>query len=131
MNSNNNAKCPYKFKVFVYPLVPSLPSFRFSEEARINKTLHICQKCIFEQFSLEYIIYDFFTQFCGRTYDPEEADYFYTPMVRDAEYRVNLQINNRESSTTELALLDIIENQNHTKSQNGASILLKQLEKLL
>lgn len=108
-------KCKYGFKVFVYPPVHSLPSLRLSEEARVNKTLHVCQKCIFEQFSLEYILYDFFTQFCGRTYDPEEADYFYTPIVRDAEYRVNLHVNNRESSATELALLDIIENQNHTR----------------
>lgn len=114
-NRGTKTKCPYNFKVFVYPVVPSLPSFRYSEEARRNKTLHICQKCIFEQFSLEYILYDFFTQFCGRTYNPDEADYFYMPIIRDAEYRINLQVNNRESSSTELALLDIIENQNHAK----------------
>ena len=26
---------------------------------------------------------DFFTQFCGRTEDPNEADFFYLPIVRD------------------------------------------------
>jgi hypothetical protein len=29
---------------------------------------------------------DFFTQFCGRTYDPYEADFFYLPIVRDVSY---------------------------------------------
>ena len=26
---------------------------------------------------------DFFTQFCGRTLDPLQADFFYLPIVRD------------------------------------------------
>ena len=36
-----------------------------------------------EQFALEYVVHDFFTQFCGRTADPEEADFFYLPIIRD------------------------------------------------
>jgi hypothetical protein len=28
-------------------------------------------------------VYDFLTQFCGRTMDPEEADFFYLPVIRD------------------------------------------------
>lgn len=71
---------------------------------------------ILEQFALEYIIFDFFTQFCGRTYNPDEADYFYLPLVRDAEYRVTLQssIRNRAPSSAEIALLDILEKKDST-----------------
>jgi hypothetical protein len=105
--------CPYDFKVYVYDLPDHIPSVRYGVEARKNKTLHVCQKCILEQFSLEYIVYDFFTQFCGRTYDPAAADFFYLPIIRDAEYRVKIDSNNkgkRQPSTTEQALLDILEN---------------------
>lgn len=107
--------CPYGFKVFVYPLPTSLLSIRISEEARLNRTLHVCQKCIFEQFSLEYIMYDFFSQFCGRTYNPEEADFFYLPIVRDAEYRMAMENRGpraRAPSMTEQALLNIMEKNN-------------------
>ena len=87
--------CKYDFKVYVYPLPGHLAPVRLAEEARRNKTLHICQKCILEQFSLEYVVTDFLTQFCGRTNDPEEADFFYLPLIRDAEYRVTLDHNNK------------------------------------
>lgn len=36
-----------------------------------------------EQFALEYVVHDFLTQFCGRTTDPEKADFFYLPVIRD------------------------------------------------
>jgi hypothetical protein len=36
-----------------------------------------------EQFALEFVVMDFFMQFCGRTYDPDLADFFYLPIVRD------------------------------------------------
>lgn len=104
--------CKYDFKVFVYPLPTSLLSIRISEEARYNRTLHVCQKCIFEQFSLEYIMYDFFSQFCGRTHNPQDADFFYLPIVRDAEYRMALESRGpraRSPSLTEQALLNIME----------------------
>ena len=55
---------------------------------------------------------DFFTQFCGRTFNPLEADYFYLPLIRDAEYRHTLGSKGaakRQPSTTEQALLDIVE----------------------
>lgn len=110
--SNNAAVCKYDFKVFVYPLPTSLLAIRISEEARINRTLHVCQKCIFEQFSLEYIMYDFFSQFCGRTMNPTEADFFYLPIVRDAEYRMAMEQRwpkARAPSLTEQALLNILE----------------------
>merc|ERR1712054_308855 len=80
--------CPYKFKVYVYPLPASLGAVKNGREARENRTLHICKKCILEQFSLEYIIEDFFINTCARTFDPEEADYFYLPLLRDAEFRL-------------------------------------------
>lgn len=110
-----SGECQYNFKVFVYPLPTSLLSIRISEEARFNHTLHVCRKCIFEQFSLEYIAYDFFSQFCGRTWNPEEADFFYLPIVRDAEYRMAMENRGpraRAPSLTEQALLNIMEKNN-------------------
>lgn len=115
-NRYSSGKCPYEFKVYVYELPSTLASVRLSEEARKNKTLHVCQKCILEQFSLEYIIHDFFTKFCGRTHNPDEADFFYLPIIRDAEYRLAMEDrhrkNNRAPSHTEQALLDILEKNN-------------------
>jgi hypothetical protein len=108
-----NKSCPYDIKVYVYTIPKELPSVRFSEEARHNKTLHVCQKCILEQFSIEYILYDFFTQFCGRTENPDEADFFYLPIIRDAEYRIKLDSKSgskRQPSITELALINLLEN---------------------
>lgn len=109
--------CPYKFKVFIYDIPVDLPSVKVSEEARRNMTLHVCHKCILEQFSLEYIIYDFFHQFCGRTFNPDEADFFYLPIIRDAEFRLTLEkgIRNRAPSSAEMALIDIIERNDSTK----------------
>ena len=102
--------CKYDFTVYVYPLSSSLSPLRLAEEARRNQTYHICIKCIFEQFALEYVVYDFFTQFCGRTYNPEEADYFYLPIVRDIDYRTTLP--NRNPSPMENVLLQAIEKKN-------------------
>jgi hypothetical protein len=94
----------------VYPLSLALGPLRLAEEARRNGTYHICQKCIYEQFALEYVIYDFFTQFCGRVNDPEEADFFYLPIVRDIEYRIALQHGGRrDSSMIEKVLLSALE----------------------
>jgi hypothetical protein len=111
-NLSEISKCKYGFKVYVYPIPFSISSIRISEEARKNKTLHVCQKCILEQFASEYIFYDFFSQFCGRTYNPYEADYFYLPIVRDAEYRVAMELKlpkARAPSITEQAILNILE----------------------
>jgi hypothetical protein len=71
----------------------------------------VCHKCILEQFSLEYVFYDFLTQFCGRTYNPEEADFFYLPLIRDAEYRTSLDArgpHSRAPSLSEQALLGML-----------------------
>ena len=104
--------CQYDFKVYVYELPPDIPVVRLGNEARANYTLHVCRKCMLEQFGLEYIVNDFFTQFCGRTYDPSEANYFYLPLLRDAEFRVTVDsasTRKRQPSPAEEALLDIIE----------------------
>lgn len=106
-----SSRCPYDFKVYVYELPHNLGAVQLGEEARRNNTLHICHKCILEQFSLEYIVMDFFTQFCGRTRDPGAADFFYLPLLRDAEFRM-AQIRggtrNRAPSLTEEALIDAL-----------------------
>lgn len=107
---SSRSKCHVDYKVFVYPLPASL--LQRGEEARRNQTYHICQKCIFEQFALEYIVFDYFTQFCGRTYNPEEADFFYLPIIRDLDYRIALSTGGgRASSPTEQALLAVLEKQ--------------------
>lgn len=103
--------CKVGYKVYVYDIHPDL--LKNAEQARKDRTFHICTKCIYEQFALEYIIFDYFTQFCGRTYHPEEADFFYLPIIRDVDYRIALNNKgNRASSSIELALLDAIEKQN-------------------
>lgn len=104
--------CKYDFKVYVYPIPASSSVLRVSEEARRNGTLHVCRKCILEQFALEYIVYDFFTTFCGRVHDPEDADFFYLPLVRDAEFRLAMQERGarfRNPSQAEEALLAALE----------------------
>lgn len=106
----NHSVCKYDFTVFVYPLSSNLSPLRLAEEARRNQTYHICKKCIYEQFALEYVVYDFFTQFCGRTYNAEEADYFYLPIVRDIDFRVALP--NRSPSLVENVLIEAIEKNN-------------------
>jgi hypothetical protein len=108
--------CEYDFKVYVYEIPPALDSIRISQEARWNKSLHVCHKCILEQFSLEYIVNDYFTQFCGRTYNPDEADFFHLPLVRDAEFRMAMSIStrNRAPSASEWALLNLLEKNDST-----------------
>ena len=86
-----------------------------SEKARAQRSFHVCKKCIYEQFSLEYVIYDYFTQFCGRTYDPAEADFFYLPIIRDVDYRIALQSGDRKPSLIDSALIEALEK--HTTTQ--------------
>ena len=110
--------CPYDFKVYVYEIPGDLPSVRLGREARKNSSLHVCQKCMLEQFALEYIVGDFFTQFCGRTLNPSKADFFYLPLIRDAEYRVSIDTkrpDKRQPSLTEIAILDILEKSESSK----------------
>jgi hypothetical protein len=117
LSSTTTTTCPYDFTVYVYDIPITIDSIRISKEARKNHTLHVCHKCILEQFSLEYIVYDFFINFCGRTFNPKIADYFYLPIIRDAEFRYNLNKKGnryRQSSLTEQALIDIIEKNDST-----------------
>eukprot|EP00601_Ochromonadales_sp_CCMP2298_P000711 CAMPEP_0173179202 /NCGR_PEP_ID=MMETSP1141-20130122/5978_1 /TAXON_ID=483371 /ORGANISM="non described non described, Strain CCMP2298" /LENGTH=410 /DNA_ID=CAMNT_0014101813 /DNA_START=217 /DNA_END=1446 /DNA_ORIENTATION=+ len=109
--TGTGAVCPYDFKVYVYDLPPALPALAISLQARRNSSLHVCHKCILEQFALEYIVLDFFTQHCSRTHDPTQADFFYLPLVREAEFRLQIQsgIRHRQPSTAEKALLLLLE----------------------
>lgn len=120
----STAACQYDFKVYVYDIPADLNAIRISEEARRNQTLHVCHKCILEQFSLEYIMNDFFVNFCGRTRNPEEADFFYLPLVRDAEFRMMQSIGtrNRAPSTAENALLSVLEKNDTTLWRSVFSI---------
>jgi len=74
----------------------------------------VCRKCIYEQFALEYVMYDHFTRFCGRTLVPEEADFFYLPIIRDLDYRIALQKGDRKPSPIDQALLHALENRDFT-----------------
>lgn len=117
-SSSSSSSCPYSIKVYVYELPATLKSVHLAEEARTNKSLHICQKCILEQFAVEYIVYDYFHQFCGRTNDPNEADFFYLPIIRDAEYRTQMAIGGQRSrspSLTEESLIDLLEKNDDSK----------------
>ena len=75
--------------------------------ARGNRTYHTCKKCIYEQFALEYVLWDHFQSSCARTEDPSQADFFYLPIIRDIDYRIALSKNgDRTPSPIESALLD-------------------------
>ncbi len=106
--SKTNKDCEFDFKLYIYELPPHL--IQNAEDARKNGTYHVCRKCIFEQFALEYIVYDYFHSFCARTYNPEEADFFYLPIIREIDYRIALSNGgNRNPSIIESALINAIE----------------------
>ena len=46
---------PPGYKVYVYDVAASLSLN--SEKAREERNFHVCKKCIYEQFSLEYVIH--------------------------------------------------------------------------
>lgn len=106
--------CASKFKVFVYELPISV--LQRAEDARVNGDYHICKKCIYEQFSLEYIVYDYFMNHCARTANPEEADFFYLPIIREIDYRIALSNGGqRAPSIIEEILLDALEKNEFSK----------------
>ena len=109
MEQREHDTCPFSFKLYIYDLPPHIPPIKLAEEARHNKTYHVCQKCIYEQFSLELIVYDYFAQFCGRTLDPEEADYFYLPVARDVEYREQMSRGKKVPSMMDNVFLAALE----------------------
>lgn len=100
--------CHSDLKVFVYD-IPSELKER-AEAARVKGDYHICKKCIYEQFALEYIVYDYFTQHCGRTTNPDEADFYYLPIIREIDYRIALSNGGKRApSIIEEALIDAVE----------------------
>ncbi|KAJ1440515.1 exostosin family-domain-containing protein [Ochromonadaceae sp. CCMP2298] len=102
------SNCTSPFKIYVYDL-PQAVTAR-AELARQKGEFHICKKCIFEQFALEYIVHDFLSQHCARTLDPTTADFFYLPIIREVDYRVALTTGGgRAPSRIEQALLGALE----------------------
>ena len=122
-------QCPFSFRVYVYDIPPHIPPIRLAEEARANKTFHVCQRCIYEQFSLELIVYDYFSQFCGRTLDPEEADYFYLPIARDVEYREQMTKGRKRASKMDHVLIAAIEKQDLSPWRDYLNITAKYWER--
>jgi hypothetical protein len=86
LRQSKTSSCKSGYSVYVYPIAHSLQER--AEDARANFKYHVCKKCIYEQFALEYIIYDYFTQFCGRTLFPEEAGTIYVLMLSDAHLQL-------------------------------------------
>jgi hypothetical protein len=114
VNLKQQQNCSANYKVYVYDIPYHLQ--KNAEQARQNNTYHVCKKCIYEQFALEYILYDHFLTHCGRTWDPEEADYFYLPIIREIDYRIALSSSgNRAPSLIEDTLLSALEKQDMTK----------------
>ena len=53
------------------------------------------------------MLWDYFSTSSSRTYDPEIADFFYLPIIRDIDYRIALAKNgDRTPSAIETALLN-------------------------
>ena len=121
--------CPFSFRVYVYKLPPHIAPVKLSEEARANKSFHVCQRCIFEQFSLELIVHDYFSQFCGRTLNPDEADYFYLPIARDVEYREQMSKGKKRASEMDHVLIAAIEKQDLKPWRNYLNITAKYWER--
>ena len=106
--------CSSNIKIYIYDLPAKL--LERAESARAKGEFHICKKCIFEQFALEYIIFDYFTQHCGRTSDPDEADFFYLPIIREIDYRIALSSGGqRAPSVIEETLLEVLEKNSFVK----------------
>ena len=106
--------CTSGFKVFVYELPASV--LQRAEDARVKGDYHICKKCIYEQFSLEYIVYDYFVKHCARTMNPAEADFFYLPIIREIDYRIALSNGGqRAPSAIEESLLESLEKNEYNK----------------
>lgn len=106
--------CTSGFKVFVYELPAAV--LQRAEDARAKGDYHICKKCIYEQFSLEYIVYDYFVKHCARTTNPAEANFFYLPIIREIDYRIALSNGGqRAPSIIEEALLETLEKNEYKK----------------
>lgn len=130
-NKNYFQSCPYNFKIYVYDLPDNHSGSLLAEHARNQTEYNVCNDCNYSQFSLEFVINDFFLQFCGRTTNPDEADFFYLPVIKDTEYRyrrLNLQ-QFREPSLTEYSFIDAIENQNFNILKNYFDITDKYLKR--
>jgi hypothetical protein len=113
-NSLAATACHVNYKVYVYDIAPAL--LQPAIQARADLSYHVCQKCIYEQFALEFVVNDYFTQFCGRTYDPEEADFFYLPLTRDLDYRLSMSTGRgKVSSPVENLLLSVLEKQDFSQ----------------
>ncbi|KAJ3386045.1 Heat shock protein HSP 90-beta [Lobulomyces angularis] len=71
-----NKNCSSNLKIFVYPFAPE----RNINLLKQNGWRYICKvHCISAQFSLDLISHKFFLKSCMRTFNPEEADFYYVP----------------------------------------------------
>ena len=97
--------CHFSFKVYVY-------DFKVLYGQKATAMSNACRRCLMPQFALEYVLFDFFSKFCGRTTNPDEADYYFVPLVPDIEARPWLyrsSVESRIDSRLDTILMEAIE----------------------
>ena len=102
--SNLSSVCNVDFKVYVY----ETPLLELSEDYRPNDTFAGSQ----QQYSLGLIVYNYFNHFCGRTLNPDEADYFYLPQSDDVLFHV---VKKGTQSYTQQAFMAVINDEFDSK----------------
>lgn len=81
-------RCPYSVRVYVYEFSASLAFNQLAAKGRKSPSdSHFDGEHLLAQFSLEFILSDFFEQACVRTMDPDVADFYFVPFYSDIEYR--------------------------------------------
>jgi len=100
--------CPYSFRVYSYEFDESFRFNRLYAEARAKPARsHLEGEHLLAQFSLEFILADFFRDACVRTRDPSVADFYFVPFFSDIEYRADGRPDG--PSAHGQALLDVLE----------------------
>ena len=84
----SGAACPYAVRVYSYEFSPSYAFNELAAAARRSPArTHFEGEHLLAQFTLEFVLADFFSQACVRTDDPERADFYFVPFYSDIERR--------------------------------------------
>lgn len=100
-------QCPYSVRVYVYEFPARLKFVEAARKARADRAGHFDGEHLLAQFSLEFVLTDFFEQSCIRTLDADKADFYFVPFFSDIEYREAGRPD--QASEFGAALLDILE----------------------
>ena len=86
--ARGEATCPHAVRVYTYDFAAGLPFNELAARARARPAkTHFDGEHLLAQFTLEFVLADFFRQACIRTDDPARADFFFVPFYSDIEYR--------------------------------------------